>query len=89
LNVLIVQHFPTTISRTVLGAEQKYILMVLENINLSINCTIKSYAKCKNERNISIEWFAFVKNANMLSGSRVRFTVSDSPELLNVVVMNH
>jgi hypothetical protein len=50
---------------------------------------IKSSAKCKNERNISTEWFAFVQNANILSGSRVRFTVSDPPESLNVVVMNH
>ncbi|WJX46694.1 hypothetical protein P8452_33468 [Trifolium repens] len=34
------------------------------------------------------DWFVFVNNANLQVGSRLRFTLADPPQVLNVVIIN-
>ncbi|CAJ2679209.1 unnamed protein product [Trifolium pratense] len=78
----------TRLSRTILGPQQEHITMVLQEFNISVNCTIRCSARNINERYISNEWFAVVNNANIQAGSRLRSTVSDPPEFLNVVIID-
>jgi hypothetical protein len=62
--------------------------MVIDNLHISINCNIKMSARCSNEKYIYGDWFAFVNNANLQAGSKLRFTLADPTEVLNVVVIN-
>jgi glycine cleavage system H lipoate-binding protein len=71
-----------------LGPQQNHIHTVLDNTNISINCAIKTSPRNRNEKYISNGWIAFVKDVNIQPDSRVRFTVSDPPEFLNVVIIN-
>jgi hypothetical protein len=72
-----------------LQGQQNSITLVIDNLDISVNCNIKSSPIYTNEKYISAaDWFAFVNNANLQAGSRLRFTLADPPQVLNVVIIN-
>jgi hypothetical protein len=72
-----------------LQGQQNSITLVMNNLHISVNCNIKSSPRKTNEKYISAaDWVAFVNNANLQAGSRLRFTLADPPQVLNVVIIN-
>jgi hypothetical protein len=66
-----------------LQGQQNNIIMVIDDLDISVNCS-----RCSNEKISARDWFAFVNNANLQAGSRLRFTLADPPQVLNVIVIN-
>ncbi|XP_045787542.1 uncharacterized protein LOC123887334 [Trifolium pratense] len=83
-----VLHFPRSIVTNYLPHHQHGIVMVLDNSNISVNCSIKTTPRNRNEKYLSQEWIAFLNQANINVGRRIKLTISDPPGVLSVGLIN-
>ncbi|MCH80494.1 hypothetical protein A2U01_0001263 [Trifolium medium] len=63
-----------------LQAQQTNISISLENTNIVVNCNIHTCSRSAKEKYISHQWTAFLNQANINVGSRIKLTVLDPPD---------